>query len=135
MKIALPFPNCPKCNKNSNFSFHSTCNGRLRIDTSTNNVHCDSCSNSWNIWDSTYICNCGHTFSASEIKTTLSEVIAACLVAAEELHSLELSRQVRLKSSKSSMRTFFESFFSQLGYSFGISIGSLIEAVLSRFFK
>ncbi|MGI6462811.1 MAG: hypothetical protein ACOX04_04205 [Candidatus Scatomorpha sp.] len=135
MKVALPFPKCPKCETESSLSYHKDCGGKLRIETSTDEVYCDKCDHHWNIWESNYYCSCGHTFSAEQVHNTLTSVLVFCRVAAEELSAQDSARQQRLKYSKSSMRKFFEGFFQQLGYSFGIAIGTIVESVLSLFFK
>ena len=69
------------------------------------------------------------------MSNTLTAVLVACRVAAEELSAQDAARQQRLKDSRTSMRKFFEGFFEQLGYAFGISIGTIVESVLSLFFK
>ena len=136
MKIALPFPKCPNCEANSSSSIHKDCGGKLRIETSTDEVYCDNCSHHWNIWDSNYFCSsCGHIFSAEQVSHTLTAVLVACRVAAEELSAQDSARQERLKCSRSSMRKFFEQFFQQLGYHFGVAIGTIIASVLSFMFK
>lgn len=134
MRITLPFPTCPKCNTKSPSSYHKDCGGKLRIETSTDEVFCDKCNHHWNIWDSNYYCSCGHCFTASEVSTTLTAVLVACRVAAEELSALNAAKQARLKTSQNSLRSFFEGFFESLGYSFGVAVGTIIEAVLSIFF-
>lgn len=135
MKVKLPFPECPKCKTGSESSIHKDCGGKLTIETSTDEVYCDKCSHHWNIWDSNYHCSCGHVFAAEEVRKTLTAVLVGCRIAAEELSALNAAYAARVKASRSSMRSFFEGFFQKLGYAFGVSIGTVVESVLSLFFK
>ena len=135
MRITLPFPTCPQCDTKSPTSYHTDCGGRLRIETSTDEVYCDRCNHHWNIWASNYFCSCGHCFSANEVRFTLTAVLVGCRAAAEELSAQNAAQQARAKISERSLRSFFESFFERLGYAFGVAIGTIIESAVSLFFK
>lgn len=135
MKITLPFPNCPQCDTKAPSSYHRGCGGKLRIETSTDEVYCDKCNHHWNIWDSSYYCSCGHCFSANEVRFTLTAVLVGCRAAAEELSAQNAAKQARIKISERSLRSFFESFFERLGYSFGVAVGTIIESAISMFLK
>lgn len=130
MEILLPFPRCPSCNRESNTSYHRDCGGQLRIQVSNDEVLCTKCNHHWNIWDSKYYCVCGHCFSANEVKNTLIELLAACQVCADEIAAQDKARQARLRASEISLREFLSNFFGKLGYSFGLAIGTLINAIV-----
>lgn len=130
MQILLPFPQCPSCKKKSNTSYHKECGGQLRIETKNDEVVCTKCNHHWNIWDSKYYCTCGHCFSSNEVKSTLIELLAACRVCANEIAAQNAAKQERLRISEISLRAFLSKFFEKLGYSFGLAIGTLIDAVV-----
>ena len=130
MQILLPFPTCPNCTKKSNTSYHKDCGGQLRIETTNDEVVCTKCNCHWNIWASKYYCTCGHCFSANEVKTTLIELLAACQVCADEIAAQNAAKQARTKVSETSLRTFLNRFLEKLGYTFGLAIGTLVNAAV-----
>ena len=134
MRILLPFPRCQKCGEDSPESIHKCCGGALFIETTTDDVYCSKCCKHWNVWDSKYYCSCGNVFEAKEVQDTLTEVLVLCRVCAEEVLLQNKAKKERITSSEKSLRVFLGSFLERLGYSLGVAVGVIIEAVSSFFF-
>lgn len=135
MKIPMPFPKCKSCGESSPRSYHRNCAGRLHIETTTDVVYCEKCNANWWVWDSTYFCTCGSSFSASEVHSTLLEVLACCKVCAEEIAAQNSARKKRDEISEISLRAFLSKFFEQIGYAFGVAIGTIIDSVTAFLLK
>ena len=129
MKIPLPFPKCKSCGQTAPQSYHRHCGGRLFVEVTNDTVYCEKCHKSWNAWSSTYYCTCGSSFKATEVRAALMEVLACCRVCAEEIAAREAAKKKREALSEASLRSFLDSFFERIGYSFGVAIGTIIEAV------
>lgn len=134
MKVPLPFPKCKECGKVYETSIHSMCGGEISIDISNDEVYCEKCKKHWNIWDSNYHCSCGATFKAKEVQGALTEVLAFCRACAVELKEQELAKARRKELSEASLRNFATAFFEKLGYTFGVTLYTLIETFV-KFFK
>lgn len=135
MKIPMPFPKCKSCGESSPRSYHRNCSGRMLIETTTDVVYCEKCEKCWGIWDSTYYCTCGSSFTAEEIHSTLLEVLACCKICAEEIAAQDSARSKREKISEISLRAFLSKFFEQIGYAFGVAIGTIIDSVTAFILK
>lgn len=134
MRIPLPFPKCSKCGKTAERSFHKDCGGQLHIETTSDEVYCLKCNDHWNIWKSNYYCSCGNKFAARDVQKALTEVLVFCRVCAEEILAQQELKKQRITSSQSSLRIFLSEFLNGLGYSLGVALGTIIEAV-SKIFK
>lgn len=135
MKIPIPFPKCNSCGEAAPKSYHRNCGGRMNIETTTDVVYCNKCNSHWNVWDTTYYCTCGSAFKATEVRTALIEVLACCRVCAEEIVAQQQAQKKREKFSEISLKSFLSKFFEQLGYSFGVAIGTIIDAVTKYILK
>lgn len=137
MKIPMPFPKCKSCGESSPKSFHSynNCGGRMLIETDNDEVYCQKCPMHWNVWDSEYHCTCGSVFKAYEVRRTLVEVLASCKACADEMRMQNKYKGARDDLTSVSIRAFITKMFEQIGYSFGVSIGTLIESALAFFGK
>ncbi len=135
MKIPLPFPECKRCGNDSKQSFHKNCGGSLSIETTSDEVFCSKCGKHWNIWKSKYYCSCGNVYKAKDVRNTLTEVLVYCRICAEEILIQEEIRRQRINTSEKSLREFLASFLEGLGYSLGVAIGTIIDAVSAFFFK
>ena len=133
MYIPLPFPKCPKCNKMSEQGYHHNCGGELQIDPKTEMVFCPKCRKEWEIWNSSYICSCGHTFTSSDVVETLKDLLLACNICVAELQRQQEAKRDREAITKASLRSFFENFFGKMGYFTGIAVGTIINAVINFF--
>ena len=134
MRIPLPFPKCKVCGKAYETCIHSGCGGKISIEVSTDEVYCDCCNEHWNIWKSNYHCSCGASFYATEVRTALTEVLVFCKVCAKEIEEQERTKKRRVELADASLRSFAAAFFEKLGYTFGVTIGTLIE-IFVKFFK
>lgn len=101
----------------------------MYVEVTTDVVYCDKCSEHWNAWDSMYYCTCGSVFKATDVREALTEVLACCKVCAEEIAAREAARKRRDSLSEVSLRAFLSSFFEKIGYAFGVTIETIIEAV------
>ena len=135
MYIPLPFPECSTCHCNNNNSYHKDCSGLLEIDPYSEIVHCTSCDEKWNVWDSTYHCTCGHVFEAHEIKGAVDDILEMCKLCAEELDLMQTAYWKRQQLTTESKRTFIEIFFRGLGYVAGVLFQKLVDIALKLFIK
>ena len=135
MRVSLPFPKCHSCGKDSVISYHRNCGGKMQVEIQTDEVYCEKCKHHWNIWDSKYHCSCGAIFEAREVRKALMEVLACCRACADELADMDKAKKERTTESKKSFRSFVSGFIEGIGYSFGLSIGTIVDVIISLFFK
>lgn len=133
MRVPLPFLECPKCHEKSTNSIHRNCGGNMLIEVLNEDVFCERCRHSWNIWNSDYYCNCGHVFSAGEVEHTVQELIESCKMCALVWEMEWKEREKRPDIAKTSFRTFVTALLEGAGKQCGVAVGSIISAVL-RFF-
>ena len=130
MKLPLPFPYCPKCEKQHSISYHKDCGGALEIDPETEIVYCPKCGKNWDSWDSEYHCRCGNTFEANEVKKSVNELIEDCRECAELLELETRAYWKRKRITEESKRGFISDFIKGLGYSLGKAAGYVIEKIV-----
>lgn len=128
--LPLPFPDCIQCDKAWEQCVHAECRGNVEVQPMTGRVRCESCSESWNIWESDFLCPCGARFAARQIEDTLSEMLDYCRRLVFELALVSDARARRSDLSKDSMRTFLTGMMNGLGR----SVGVVVESVLRYFF-
>ena len=133
MYVPMPFPVCTTCGKHSIQGYHKGCGGKLEIDPVKNIVRCPKCNDLWDIWETTYFCQCGNKFTSHDIGVAVKEMLDMCLLAMNEIENIKKQKSSQKKMADTSIRNFLTSFFKKIGYTTGIAVGIIIEAVLKFF--
>lgn len=131
MYVPMPFPYCNRCGKKwGGTAVHSVCGGELELDPDNRVVRCTRCSHSWQICDTLFHCPHEHVFAATEVETSINELIEDCRLVAEELVILQRSFSRRKAMGEESRREFVRGSLEGFGYSVGRIAGYAFERLV-----
>jgi hypothetical protein len=104
----------------------------MLVDPFAKTAKCNSCGQTWNIWDSNFHCSCGNAFTAKEAESAVKAVLNdACLEVIKYWKMMEEEDRLAAFRSKRTFREFL------IGVVGGVSeaAATMIFGLINRFFS
>lgn len=134
--LPFPFPECPSCNRRWAYSYHHGCTqgGQVEVDPDARQVRCGSCKESWSVWDNRFICACGNTFSTSDVRSAIDDIIATASLF-EKIVELNRREAANAKAlGEASLRSWIQGIATTMGGRLGGLLGTIAGVVARKLF-
>lgn len=133
--IQFPFPQCPKCGQFWVSSRHSGCatGSSVELDPDARRIRCPGCSASWQVWETTFHCSCGNTFTSDQVDEAIRKIIASASALARAIEQQREEIRAIRRSGRSSFDAWLSAFARGLGSALGGAFGSIANWVLGQF--
>jgi hypothetical protein len=106
----------------------------VEVDPDARQVRCASCKECWNVWDNKFICACGDTFSAADVRSAIDDIIATASLF-ERIVELNRREAANAKAlGEASLRAWIQGIATTIGGRVGGLLGTLAGAVARRLF-
>ncbi len=125
--LPLPFPECVECGSSWGQCVHSDCRGEIEVEPNSGAVLCLKCRESWQVWESAFLCPCGARFEASQVEDGLAEMLDYCRQIVFELSLNARAARERQDMGKESMRSFMVGLMEGIGKVIGVAVESVLR--------
>lgn len=104
------------------------------MDPDARQVRCQSCRESWSVWNNQFICSCGNTFSTVDVRTAIDDIIATAKLFATIVENNKREAARARSLGESSLRVWIQGVAQGLGGYLGGLLGTIAGSLARMFF-